>query len=101
MGSTLSHWDVEFAAGLCYFKSNDEVAFIAAMLAGRNASQDESLLKLFAARISLAPQDFNGQGRPACFLLDTFSPNVSEGDGHAIFQLAYHLAGAYFCWQDV
>jgi hypothetical protein len=100
MGSTLSHYHVECAAGLCYFKVHGEVLYIGAIIAGSSAVQDSALLQLFAERVHQPPELFAHEERPLFLVVNTFAPDITEEDRHAMFQLAYHVAAAHFIVPD-
>jgi len=97
LGSTLEHFTIESAPGFCSFKVSGVTLFHAVLLTGSEGNTP-ALLAHFGGLLhqpveSLAPPHY-----PAALVLNTLAPGVSEQDREAMFQLAYHFAGAYFIW---
>ena len=96
MGSTLERFSIECAGPICYFKVGGAVLYSTILLATSAAATREQSLAHFRGQLAqdaslAAPEHF-----PAFLVLDTFAPGIDESDRAALFQLAYHFAGAYF-----
>jgi hypothetical protein len=97
MGGTLQHFAIECAPGFCYFKVSGVTVFHAVLLTGSEGNTP-ALLAHFGNLVRLPVKSLAPHHYPAALVLDTLSPGVSEQDREAMFQLAYHFAGAYFTW---
>ena len=97
LGGTLAHFTVECAPGFCYFKVSGVTLFHAVLLRGTGGNSP-SLLAHFAGLIRQPAESLAPASYPAALVLNTFAPGVAEQDREAMFQLAYHFAGAYFSW---
>jgi len=96
MGSTLERFSIECAGPICYFKVGGTVLYSTVLLSESAAANRKHSLAHFTAQLpSDAP--FSAPDRyPAMLVLSTFAPDIDESDRAALFQLAYHFAGAYF-----
>ena len=96
MGSTLERFSIECAGPICYFKIGGTVLYSTVLLVSSAAASCKDSVAHFCGQFSqdvaiAIPENF-----PTFLVLDTFANGVEDNDRAALFQLAYHFAGAYF-----
>ena len=96
MGSTLERFSIECAGPICYFKVGGTVLYSTVLLAASTAATREQSLAHFAAQLAVGAPFAAPDRFPAFLVLNTFAAGIDESDCAALFQLAYHFAGAYF-----
>jgi hypothetical protein len=96
MGSTLEHFSIECAGPICYFKVGGTVLYSTVLLTASTAATREQSLAHFADQLAAGTPFSTPDRFPAILVLNTFAPGIDESDRAALFQLAYHFAGAYF-----
>jgi hypothetical protein len=98
MGSTLAHYEIDFAAGICDFKVRGVLAFSGVLLLGTHPSQDLNLVNVFERRLGMLAPCGSADGLPTLVILNMLDDRVTDQDQSAMFQLAYHVAAAYCIW---
>jgi len=98
MGSTLAHYEIDFAAGMCEFKVRGILAFSGVVLLGTHPSQDLNLVNVFERRLGMLAPCGSADGVPTFVILNMLDDRVTDQDQSAMFQLAYHVAAAYCVW---
>ena len=98
LGSTLERFSIECAGPICRFKVNGVLLYSAVLIASGAAANLQQTLSFFSGQLEVgapfeAPAYF-----PAFLVLNTLVPGVDESERAALFELAYHFAGAYFSW---
>jgi hypothetical protein len=97
LGGSLERFSIECAPGMCSFAVSDIPLFHSVLLTSGQGNSP-ALLSHFGALLGQESEQLAPPHYPAALLLNTFAPGVSEQDREAMFQLAYHFAGAYFSW---
>lgn len=98
MGGSLERFSIQCAGAICHFKVNGVVLYSAVMVVDAAAANFQQALSYFAAQLDDGAP-FDAPARfPAVLVLNTFAAGIHESDAAALFQLAYHFAGAYFTW---
>ena len=109
MGHQLSHFDINFTAGLAQLYVHKRSSVTAAMLNGSAA--DDGLLDVFCGKLpayepiqqlcSDVPAFIHAirgeSARPCCIAVIWGNPDIGDADYDANLQLLNHLAGAYLC----
>ncbi|MBD7923163.1 hypothetical protein [Xanthomonas bonasiae] len=98
LGSTLERFSIDCAGPICRFKANGLPVYSAVLITNGATANCQQTLSFFSGQLEAgapfeAPAHF-----PAFLVLNTLALGVAESDRAALFQLAYHFAGAYFSW---
>jgi len=115
MGSTLSHYEIKCAAGLCWFSVAATPALFGVVLPVSPDAQSRALLTTFVSQLQCAKPvlehcrdvpEFLGRisslkERPVFIVVNWLNPNIPAQDQEAMFQLATHFAGAYLQWHTL
>ena len=98
MRSTLERFSIECAAPICHFKVDGSILYPTVLLVSSAEANHRQAVAHFVAQLS-SDTPFTAPDRfPAFLVLNTFAPGIDENEGAALFQQAYHFAGAYFIW---
>lgn len=98
MGSTLSRYEVKCSAGMFEFSVSGILAFVGAVLIGKDEARDQALVHFLMSRVGSIDMP---NERPLFVIVNLLDPNVTETDQGAVFDLALHFAAAYVIWSSV
>lgn len=98
LGSTLNHFHVKCTAGFCCFSVHNQVLYVAALLSSGSSEQNSKLIGLLSSQFGHTFPITHTE--PALLIVNLLNEEISENEQHAMFQLAYHFAAAYFCWKS-
>ena len=98
LGGTLERFSIECAGAICRFKVDGVVLYSAVLVASAAATNLQQTLTYFASQLDPGAPFEVPAGFPAFLVLNTFAPGIDDDDRAALFELAYHFAGAHFSW---
>ena len=109
MGSSLSHFDIEFAGPICKLKINGRMCFELAITSGVAAQQDIATIDYFRTTLDryvcIAGSDLadsasatikSALANPSVLVIDQLVDDIEDEHKHALIQLGYHFVGAYY-----
>lgn len=109
MGSTLSHFDIEFAGPIWKLKINGKMCFELAITSETNTQQDTATIDYFRRTlvryVSLSGSELSDSAsatikaavaKPGVLVIDQLVDGIDDEQKHALIQLGYHLVGAYY-----
>lgn len=98
LGSTLTRFSVDSVPGICHFKVDDTVVYIAAVLPSDTAENYQTSLGHFAGLLDSRAHFHPPERCPAFLVLNLEQADIAAVERDALFELAYHYAGAYLDW---
>ncbi len=109
MGSSLSHFDIEFAGPICKLKINGRMCFELAITSGDATQQDIATIDYFRTTLGryvcIAGSDLTDSAsatiksavaNPSVLVIDHLVNDIEDEQKHALIQLGYHFVGAYY-----
>ena len=96
----LSTWRVTCTAGLCRFEIDDTLVLVGVVLRPNAEQQNQALLNLLSSPEWNAVLAHTPSERPMFAVADLLPEAGSDENNEALFQLAYHFAGAYLKWHQ-
>ena len=109
MGSTLSHFDIDFAGPICQLRIHGRMCFELAISSGTHTQQDVATMEHFRKTLvhcaSISGSELSDSAsatitdavaNPCVLVIDQLVDEIEDEDRHALIQLGYHFVGAYY-----